>query len=58
VAEQIPARKPNSGMPRWVKVQGVFVILLVVVVVGMFAGVFNIGLLPGGGGHGMHGGLH
>ncbi|MGK9169857.1 hypothetical protein KXR53_26320 [Inquilinus limosus] len=52
-----PSRDPNGGTPLWVKVQGAFVVLLVLIVISMFAGVLNFGLLPGGG-HGMPGGLH
>ncbi|MCT7378225.1 hypothetical protein [Chelativorans salis] len=46
-----PTPDTNGGMPLWVKVQGVFVVLLVLIVVGMFSGVVNE--LLGSGGHGM-----
>jgi hypothetical protein len=52
------SRDPDGGMPLWVKVQGVLVVLLILIVLGMFTGSLNIGLLPGGGGHGMPGGGH
>ena len=48
----------NRRMPLWVKVQGPFVILLVLVVIGMFSGVLNIGLFLGEGTHGMPAGGH
>ena len=48
-----PIADDRPGMPRWVKVQGVLVVLLVLVVAGMAAGVVDPGLVGlGGGGHG------
>lgn len=44
--------------PRWVKLQGFFVLLLIVVVVGMSSGLINLRLLGfqhGPGGHGLGG---
>jgi hypothetical protein len=58
MAEPTPSSDSNDGIPLWVKVQGVFVVLLVLIVLGMLTGVLNIGLLPGGGGHGMPAGGH
>lgn len=43
----------KTGTPRWVKIQGVFVALLLLAVVGMSSGLINPGLLGlEGGGHG------
>ena len=50
-------RSRADGVPRWVKVQGVFLILLIVVVIGMSTGTIDTSLLglqghmPPGGGH-------
>ena len=47
----------ETGMPRWVKVQGVVLLLLVLVVIAMPAGLLSPALLGfEGGGHGGHGG--
>lgn len=48
----------NGGTPLWVKIQGAFVLLLILTVIGMFSGVLSALLLPGGGAHLMPGGGH
>lgn len=43
----------DTGTPRWVKIQGVFVVLLLLIVVGMSSGLINPALFGlEGGGHG------
>ena len=56
MADPFPQPDPgdDTGTPRWVKVQGIFVVLLLLVVIGMATGLVNrlspFGLE--GGGHG------
>jgi len=48
----------NDGMPLWVKVQGVFLVLLVLIVIAMFTGVLHSGSVPSGGTEGLPGSGH
>ena len=64
IIEALPERTDTGlGTPRWVKVQGVALILLIVVVAGMSSELINLRLLgfqhgPGGHGLGHHALFH
>ena len=49
MANPPPEVRQSAGVPRWAKVQGVFVVLLIVVVIAMSSGLVGLGGHPGAG---------